>query len=349
MRFFTMPPTNHAVILSGATQPLAVQETPYTPPGPHELVIKTYAVAINAVDAYKQLLGETFLPYIKLPCVPGNDVAGQVVEVGSAVTRFHTGDRVCAEAAGTADFGNRQPEGPFQEYVVLREHLTARIPDGVAYEQAAVVPLGFSTAAYGLFHKSTLGLDVPSLKADSKAKALLITSGASSVGANAIQLAVAAGYDVYTTASPKNFELVKRLGAKDVFDYHEEDVAEKIIASLEGQKLVGALAINSGGVALAGKVLNHTDSVKFIADAGPPPPEGYPNGIQSKFFIPDDLGDADSVVARIWRDFLPQALVEGSFVPEPEPLVVGKGLEAIQGAYDRVLKPVSAQKIVVTF
>ncbi|KAF2659341.1 GroES-like protein [Lophiostoma macrostomum CBS 122681] len=343
-----MPPTNHAIVLSGAKQPLALQETSYTPPGPHELVVKTYAVAINAVDAYKQLLGDNFLPYINLPCVPGNDLAGEVIEVGSAVTRFHPGDRVCGEAAGTADFGNRQAESAFQEYVVLREHLTARIPDGVAYERAAVLPLGFSTAAYGLFHESTLGLEVPSVKKERKNKGLLITSGASSVGANAIQLAVAAGYDVYTTASPKNFELVWRLGAKEVFDYHDEGVAEKLIVSLEAQKLVGALGINAGGVALAGKVLNSTESVRFIADAGPPPPEGYPEGIECKFFIPYDLGDPESVVARIWRDFLPQALAEGSFVPEPEPLIVGKSLKAIQGAYNRVLKPVSAQKIVVT-
>jgi NADPH:quinone reductase-like Zn-dependent oxidoreductase len=342
-----MPPTNQAVILSGAKQPLTVQETPYTSPAPHELVIKTYAVAINVVDAYKQLLGDAFLPYIKLPCVPGNDLAGEVVEVGSAITRFRPGDRVCAEATGTADFGNRQPEGAFQEYVVLREHLTVQIPDDVAYERATVVPLCFSTAAYGLFHKSTLGLEMPSTKANKKGKALLITSGASSVGANAIQLAAAAGYDVYTTTSPKNFDLARRLGAKEVFDYHDEGVGAKITTSLEGKKVVGALGINSGGVALAGKVLNSTDSVKFIADVGPPPPEGYPERIQCKFFIPDDLGDPESVVAQVWRDFLPQALSDGSFVPEPEPLIIGKGLEAIQEAYDRVLKPVSAQKIVV--
>jgi NADPH:quinone reductase-like Zn-dependent oxidoreductase len=344
-----MPPRNQALILTGAKEPLTLQETPYSPPGPHELVIKTHAVAINAVDAYKQLLGDAFLPFIRLPCVPGNDLAGEVVEVGSAITRFHLGDRVCAEAGGTADFGNRQAEGAFQKYVVLREHLTARVPDDITYERATVVPLGFSTAAYGLFHGSMLGLGMPSVKMDRKGKALLITSGASSVGANAIQLAVAAGYDVHTTASPKNFELVRRLGAKEVFDYHEEAVAEKLIASFEGQKLVGALGINPGGVALAGKVLNNTDSIKFIADAGPPPPEGYPEGIECKFFIPNDLGDPESVVARIWRDFLPQGLAEKVFVPEPEPLVVGKGLEAVQGAYDRVLKPVSAQKIVVTF
>jgi NADPH:quinone reductase-like Zn-dependent oxidoreductase len=58
--------------------------------------------------------------------------------------------------------------------------------------------------------------------------ALLITSGASSVGSNAIQLAHAAGYDIFTTASPNNFELVHRLGAEEVVDYHDQDVAEKL-------------------------------------------------------------------------------------------------------------------------
>jgi NADPH:quinone reductase-like Zn-dependent oxidoreductase len=121
-----MPPKNRAIILSGAKQPLTIQKTPYTRPGPHELVIKSRAIAINAADAYKELLGDAFLPYIKLRCVPGNDLAGEVVEVGSAITRFHAGDRVCAEAAGTPNFGNCQVEGAFQEYVVV-----AGAPDSV--------------------------------------------------------------------------------------------------------------------------------------------------------------------------------------------------------------------------
>ena len=343
-----MTPKNHAIFLRGAKESLKLEETAYTKPDEHEIVIKTAAVAINAVDAYKQILGDGFLPYIKMPCVPGNDVAGEVVEIGNGVTRFKVGDRICAETAGTADFGNRPPEGGFQEFVVLREHLAAKIPDTISYERATVLPLGFSTAAYGLFHSTTLGLSLPSTTAEPQGQTLLITSGASSVGSNAIQLAVAAGYEVYSTASPKNFDLVRRLGATNVYDYHDEGHVEAIIADLNGKKVAGALAINSGGVALTGKVLNHTNSKKFIADAGPPPVEGYPEGIQCKFFIPDDLGKSDSVVSRIWRDFLPQALAQEKFVPEPEPLVVSKGLDSIQAAYERVLKGVSAQKVVVT-
>lgn len=136
--------TNHAAYLTAANTPLSVREAPYTPPGPTELLVRTSAVAINAVDGYKQLLGDAFLPNIKIPCVPGNDLAGQVVEIGSHVTRFAPGDRIIAEAAGTADFGNRPPEGAFQEYVVVREHLTAKIPSHIPYDRASVLPLCFS-------------------------------------------------------------------------------------------------------------------------------------------------------------------------------------------------------------
>ncbi|KAI1452557.1 GroES-like protein [Annulohypoxylon moriforme] len=344
-----MAPSNKAAYLVAAKAPLEVKEAPYTPPGPNELVVKNHAVAINVVDPYKQILGDALLGYIKWPCVQGEDLAGEVVEVGSAVTRFKTGGRVIAYAAGTLPFGNRTPEGGFQNYTIVREHMTAPIPASVTYERGSVLPLCLTTAAYGLFHKDFLGLDLPKAPAASpKGKAVIITSGSSSVGASAVQLAAAAGYEVYTTASPKNFELVKKLGATGVYDYHEDGAADSIIAALKGKKVAGALTINPGGVALSGKVLNATDSVKNIADAGPPPPEGYPEGITSKFIDLGDLSDPDAVIGKIFRDFLPQALASGQFVPEPEPLVVGSGLEKIQEAYDLRLKGVSAQKIVVT-
>ncbi|KAI1140105.1 GroES-like protein [Hypoxylon sp. FL0543] len=344
-----MAPTNRAAFLTAAKAPLEVKEAPYTPPGPRELVVKTRAVAINLVDPYKQLLGDALLPYIKWPCVQGEDVAGDVLEVGSDVTRFKVGDRVISYPAGTLPFGNRPAEGGYQLYTVVREHLTAKIPESLTYERGSVLPLCFTTAAYGLFHKDFLGLDLPTCPtARPKGEAVVITSGASSVGANAVQLAAAAGYEVYSTASPKNFDLVGRLGASGVFDYHEDDVADKIIAALKGKKVAGALTINPGGVAISGKVLDNTDGVKSIADAGPPPPEGYPKGIKSRFIDLLDLSEPDSVIAEIFRNFLPQALAAGQFVPEPEPWVVGQGLESIQGAYDIRLKGVSAQKVVVT-
>jgi NADPH:quinone reductase-like Zn-dependent oxidoreductase len=69
------------------------------------------------------------------------------------------------------------------------------------------------------------------------------------MGSNAIQLAVAAGYDVITTASPRNFEYVQRLGARQAFDYRSSTVVADIIAALRRRRLAGAIAIGTGSAA----------------------------------------------------------------------------------------------------
>jgi NADPH:quinone reductase-like Zn-dependent oxidoreductase len=70
-----------------------------------------------------------------------------------------------------------------------------------------------STAACGLFQEDHLALQRSSALPKPTSKTLLVWGGSTSVGSNAIQLAVAAGYEVFTTASPKNFDYVKKLGA----------------------------------------------------------------------------------------------------------------------------------------
>lgn len=108
----------------------------------------------------------------------------------------------------------------------MHANMESHIPETLSYEEACVLPLGLSTAACALFQKNSLTLDCPDASAsrtgESKKptdKALVIWSGSTSVGCNAIQLATAAGYDVVTTASPKNFEFVTSLGATQIFDY----------------------------------------------------------------------------------------------------------------------------------
>ncbi|KAI1332130.1 GroES-like protein [Xylariaceae sp. FL0255] len=342
--------TNHALVLTTLNSPFEKKVLPVTPPGPNEVTIQNYAVGINSVDAAIPLLGTSLLPYLQLPCVVGCDVAGVVVDVGHEMERFKPGDRVVGYAAGTLPIGNRPSEGGFQNFTVLRDHLTAVIPSSLPYADAvALSPLCFSTAAYGLFHHSFLGLSLPggNAAAPKNGKAIVITSGASSVGANAIQLAVAAGYEVYSTASPSNFDLVRSLGATAVFDYHQSNSAAEIVAALKGKEVVGGFSINSGGVAICAEVINNSNSRKFIADAGPPPSTGYPEGITSKFIDLLDVGNPDDVVGKVYRDFLPQALSTGLFRPAPNPEVVGRSLEDIQEAVNNRLKGVSAVKPVV--
>jgi NADPH:quinone reductase-like Zn-dependent oxidoreductase len=152
-------------------------------------------------------------------------VAGEVVEIGSSITRFKVGDRVVGQACAIDQAFNDSAKGAFQLYTVLVDHMTSPIPPTMPFEQAAVLPLAISTASCGLFLKDQLALQLPTEpRAKPTGKAVLIWGGATSVGCNAIQLAVAAGYEVITTSSPPNFELMKRLGASQVFDYNSKTV-----------------------------------------------------------------------------------------------------------------------------
>ena len=99
-----------------------------------------------------------------------------------------------------------------------------------------------STAACGLFSTDHLALQYPSATPNSTGKTLLVWGGSTSVGSNAIQLAVAAGYEVVTTSSPRNFDYVKELGASQIFAYKSTTVVEDVIEAFEDKTIVGAAA-----------------------------------------------------------------------------------------------------------
>ncbi|KAH8700255.1 zinc-binding oxidoreductase [Talaromyces proteolyticus] len=377
-----MAPENNAAWLTAKNaHPLKVGPAPYTPPGPREIVVRNHAVAINPVDWAKQLMGDTLMGYVKYPFILGGDIAGEVVEVGPQMQRFRVGDRVIGCGLGLAPTVNRAAEGAFQQYVILHEHMAAPIPDETPYEQASVIPLTLTTATYGLFHAEFLGLDLPTVpaRANPNGRAVIITGGASSVGSNAVQLAVAAGYEVYSTCSPKNFEYVLGLGATRVFDYHNTGWTEEMIEALRGKPIYGAYTVGDGAVEACTKILQRLkkdggEVERKIAFAGSHIPAdklktmlgtasflgsmiwwlgrtavvSSITGVKAQFVDTKDIVDPESVVGRVFSEFLPRALQTKQFIPAPEARVVGRGLEAIQEAMDIQAKGVSASKIVVT-
>ena len=180
-----------------------------------------------------------------------------MVEVGSAVTRFKVGDRVVSQACGIKEAYNDSAKGAFQLYTVLVDHMTSPIPPTLSFEQAAVLPLALSTAACGLFLQDQLALSLPTIPHPKpRGKTLLIWGGATSVGCNAIQLAVAAGYEVITTSSPQNFELMKKLGASQVFDYKSKTVIPDITGAFKGKTTAGALTMGTGAAEACLDILN---------------------------------------------------------------------------------------------
>lgn len=368
-----MPSNQAAWLTAKSATPLQVKKAEYTAPGENEIVVKNAALAINPLDWFKQSTGDMMFSWIKYPCIMGSDLAGQVVEVGKGVTRFKVGDRVAGHAVGMDQRSNKASEGAFQEYTVLRTYMTTPIPDSLSYEDACVMPLGLSTAACGMFMKDYLALPYPRVSPKPNGKTLLVWGGSTSVGCNAIQLGVASGHEVIATASPKNFEYVRRLGASQVFDYNSPTVVRDIIAAFRDRESAGALAIGNGSLKPCLDIIGASRGKKFVAQTSVTTPGEFPTSplgfvsfgafmgwdaattalksrmksVNKKFIFGSDLM-ANEVCRAIYEDFLPAALAQGKFIAAPEPHVVGKGLEHIQEGMDLNKRGVSAKKVVVT-
>lgn len=373
-----MPRQHDAAVLASPRARLSVERMPTPDPAAGEVVVRVGAVAVNPIDWVIQGTGSVTYRWLPTPAVLGSDVAGEVVAIGSGVTRFRVGDRVFGLATGTDRGRDSRREGAFQEYTTLLEHLTAPTPAGVTDVQAAVLPLGVSTAACALFQPRHLGLTVRD-PADTRPRergVVVVWGGSTSVGMNAIQLARAAGYDVVSTASPRNADLVRSLGADVVVDHGSAGAVDELVAGIDGRPVVGAVALGETSTAGCIEVLHRTGG-SVLAMASTPVslaalagrrrlfPAMVPvfarlglktlllnararrAGIRAAFVWGTSLRD-DEVGRRLWGRLLPEWLADGTVRPLPEAIVAGDGVGAIQEALDRQRAGVSARKIVVT-
>lgn len=374
-------PTNSAAYLTAPYADLTVADAPYTSAGAGELVIRARAVAVNPLDEIKQSTGNVMYGWLPSPAVLGEDVAGEVVEVGAGVSGFTVGDRVIAYAVGMEKNRNHAAEGAFQLFSVVQAQLTARIPDELSFEDAAVLPLAISTAASALFQTDQLGLrhpTNPAVHAEPDADAaewVIVWGGSTSVGSNAIQLAVAAGYSVITTASPHNHDRMRALGARHVVDYRSGSAVPEIVALVDRGPVAGVLAIGTGSpepalsiaiatgarrVSLASPSVSMSSlprrraplalarfGLRMLSRTAPLMVRSRLRGIRARFVWGSSLM-TNEVGPMLWGRFLPEALAEGRYVTAPRSEVIGTGLECIQPALDALRAGASATKFVVT-
>ena len=369
--------SNQAAWINAKGQPLSVAAAPMPQPGPGEILVRNRALALNPFDGVVQTLGSMVTPWVTYPAILGSDVAGEVVAVGASVSRFKPGDRVLGLALGVDKLANRASEGAFQHYVILRQEAAAAIPDEMSFERAAVLPLAVATAACGLFLADQLGLRTPSVeRREPTGKTVLIWGGSTSVGSAAIQLAVAAGYEVVTTASPRNFDYVRGLGASQVYDYNETNVVATLVKFLCDRDMAGALAIAAGSGASCIEVMRRCQGHRIVSMASSPLPIDDAPLTNQLFWKLTHLprlavgflglairarlrgvtvrsiwGTAlmkESLGKEIFNDFLGSALASRRFVPAPEPVVAGHGLDEIPQALALLRRGVSAQKVVVS-
>lgn len=173
---------------------------------PNELLVEVHAAGLNPIDnmiptgIFKAVL--TF----QLPAILGSDLAGVVVEIGSAVTRFKVGDAIFASLF---DLGT----GSLADYAAVPESAAALKPANLDFVQAASLPMVGLTAWQALKERANLQ---PGQK-------VFIPAGSGGIGTFAIQLAKHLGATVATTTSTANVEWVRSLGADEVIDYKKQE------------------------------------------------------------------------------------------------------------------------------
>ncbi|GAV81279.1 ADH_N domain-containing protein/ADH_zinc_N_2 domain-containing protein [Cephalotus follicularis] len=215
-----------------------------------QVLIKVVAAALNPVDA-KRRQGKFKATDSALPTVPGYDVAGVVVKVGSQVKELKEGDEVYGNINEKALEGPKQ-FGSFAEYTAVEEKLIALKPKNLDFVQAAALPLAIETAYEGLERTGF-----------SAGKSILVLNGAGGVGSLVIQLAkhVFGASRVAATSSTGKLELLKSFGADLAIDYTKEnfeDLSEKfdVVYDAIGQGDRAVKAVKEGGrvVAITGAV-----------------------------------------------------------------------------------------------
>src|SRR6516162_3891872 len=190
----------------GGPEVLHLAEVPDPIAGPGEVVVDIHAASVNAAD-YKVRLGQGNYN-LAFPHILGRDFSGVVSTVGAGVTDFAVGDAVF----GVTDQGI---EGAYAEKIAIKAAIIAKKPDRLGHAEAAAMGLTSLTALWAIE-------DTAQLKAG---ETILIQGGAGGVAGFAIQLAKHLGATVITTASARNHDYVRHLGADRVIDYNVEDFA----------------------------------------------------------------------------------------------------------------------------
>ncbi|MGD0367235.1 MAG: NAD(P)-dependent alcohol dehydrogenase [Acidobacteriaceae bacterium] len=191
----------------GSPDVLRCEEIEKPKPRDNEVLIKVRAASVNPLD-WHFMRGTPYLLRIgiglRTPRSPqlGVDVAGQVEEVGSNVTRFKPGDDVFGACRGA-----------FAEYARAPESKLVAKPSSVTFEQGASVVIAGLSALQALRDKGRL----------QHGQKILINGAAGGVGTFAVQIAKSFGADVTGVCSTRNLDMVRSLGAHCVIDYTQQD------------------------------------------------------------------------------------------------------------------------------
>lgn len=203
--------------------------------GPDEVLIKVEAFGVGIHDRY-------FIPMdVDFPYTIGSEGAGTIEKMDHPVNGFSVGDRVIFTSA-------LQPQGgSWAEYTVAKQSSLIPLPDDLTFVQGAALPIAGKTAL-----ECMKSLDLK------KGDTLFIAGASGAIGTFVIQLAAGEGIRVSGSASERNHEYMKSLGAEKTVDYHDSDWQQEVRAWSNGG-VTAALAIQPG---------TGQDSIKVIKEGG---------------------------------------------------------------------------------
>src|SRR6184192_1422839 len=214
-------PTMKAVVIHqyGGAEVLKYEDVPQLEPKQDQLRIRVIAAGVNPVDGMIRSGMFDKEGHRAFPIVLGGDISGVVEKVGSKITKFKSADPVFA-------YVSLDNSGGYAQYALVTEREAAPKPKSLTYVEAAAVPIVALTAWQAL-------IDTAKLKAG---QTVLIHGGSGGVGSFAIQIAKAHRARVIATASTRNQDLLKQLGADVAVDYTKtkfEEVAKDVDAVLD--------------------------------------------------------------------------------------------------------------------
>ena len=236
----------------GGPDVLTFGDRPAPSPKPGEALVRVRACGINHLDLWVRAGLKGLEP--EMPHILGNDVVGEITELGAGVTHLSAGQKTlvnptlsCGHCPACAngddnlcrdyDVLGRRRNGGYAEFVCVPAANCLPFPENLSWEQAAAVPLVFLTAWHMLVTRAHVraGEDV------------LVIGAGSGVGSAAVQIARLHGARVIATAgTPAKLERARGLGAHETIDHASEDVAARARA-LTGKKGVDVVFEHVGG------------------------------------------------------------------------------------------------------
>lgn len=243
------PQTMHAIVITqtGNADVLQVKQRALPGMAEDEVMISVKAAGVNRPDVYQRMGGYP-APKGAPDDIPGLEVAGDIVAIGADVIRWKIGDKVCALISG----------GGYADFVNAPEGQCLPIPKGFSYEEAAALPETFFTVWSNVFDRGNL----------QQGQSLLVHGGSSGIGVAAIQMAVAIGCKVYTTAgTDEKCAFCESIGAALAVNYKKDDFETAIYKATGGKGVHVVLDMVGSDYTQKNLNLLHADGSLVIINA----------------------------------------------------------------------------------